>query len=114
MADWICLEDLDPRQARPLQGVKVAGHRLCLVQRAGRWYALGDRCPHAGGPLSAGFLNEGGAVVCPWHRIAFSPETGQAVQGGYFVRTYPVKEKAGRLWVQVSRPWWQRWFSRQK
>lgn len=106
---WHCIEDLVPQQAPDLLGKKVAGRHLCLLRYDGRWYALANRCPHAGGPLAGGFVNAQGQVVCPWHRMAFDPQTGEAAQGGYVVATYPLKEQQGRLWVRLSRPWWRRW-----
>ena len=41
-------------------------------------FALEDRCPHKGGPLSQGIVH-GGAVTCPLHNMVISLETGQAM-----------------------------------
>jgi nitrite reductase (NADH) small subunit len=43
-----------------------------------RVYALEDRCPHKGGPLSQGIVH-GGAVTCPLHNMVISLETGHAM-----------------------------------
>ena len=40
-----------------------------------RVFALEDRCPHKGGPLSQGIVH-GGAVTCPLHSMVISLETG--------------------------------------
>ena len=40
-------------------------------------FALRDRCPHKGGPLSQGIVH-GGAVTCPLHNWVISLETGKA------------------------------------
>jgi nitrite reductase (NADH) small subunit len=34
-------------------------------------------CPHEGGPLGEGTIEEG-RVVCPWHAFAFDLQTGVA------------------------------------
>lgn len=42
-------------------------------------YAIEDRCPHKGGPLSQGIVH-GGAVTCPLHNAVIDLASGQ-VQG---------------------------------
>lgn len=112
--EWITLDlpNLDPEApARPLYETKVAGRRLCLAHYRGRWHAVDARCPHAGGPLADGHLDEAGCVVCPWHRFAFDLRSGKSDSGGYYLHTYPVRVRRGRLQVQVAprKPWWRFW-----
>lgn len=52
---------------------------VALVRRADGFFALDDRCPHAGGPLSEGWLEEDGTLRCPWHERHFDPATGACV-----------------------------------
>jgi len=65
-------------------------------------FALDDRCPHKGGPLSQGIVH-GAQVTCPLHNWVFSLETGQA-QGADegAVRTYPMRTQDGRLFIDAS------------
>ena len=42
-----------------------------------RIFAIEDRCPHTGGPLSQGIVH-GAAVTCPLHNWVISLETGKA------------------------------------
>jgi nitrite reductase/ring-hydroxylating ferredoxin subunit len=60
-----------------LLGTSVHGQALCFVRMNGTLYALEDRCPHQGRPLSGGWCDEG-HVVCPFHRFHFEPATGKA------------------------------------
>lgn len=83
--------------------VKVAGRRLAVVKYAGLWKALDGRCPHSGGPLDTGHLDESGYLVCPWHRFAFDPDSGQCRGSGLYVNVYPVKMERGDAWVQLPR-----------
>lgn len=55
----------------------VRDRPLCFVRMKGTLYALEDRCPHQGRPLSGGWCDEG-HVVCPFHRFHFEPATGKA------------------------------------
>ena len=41
-------------------------------------FAIEDRCPHKGGPLSQGIVH-GAAVTCPLHNWVISLETGKAL-----------------------------------
>ena len=64
----------------PGQGklVEVNDKHIALFNVGGRYYAIDDRCPHRGGPLSEGDI-AGETVICPWHGAVFDLRTG-AVQ----------------------------------
>lgn len=55
--------------------VELDGERIALFNANGTFYAIGDTCTHAGGPLSEGDLEED-AVTCPWHGAQFDVKTG--------------------------------------
>ena len=61
--------------------------------------ALDNRCPHQGGPLGEGSI-EDGWLRCPWHGWDFHPQTGNS-PGGHDdgVDTYAVEERADGLYV---------------
>ena len=65
-------------------------------------FAIDDRCPHRGGPLSQGIVH-GAQVTCPLHNWVFSLETGEA-QGADEgrVRTYPLRRENDRLFIDAS------------
>ena len=84
--------------------------------------ALEDACPHAGAPLSDGFVEPGGCasdaadggggeadgggavVVCPLHAWRFDCKTGgwcDAPNGRVKVDVYPVTVEGGRVFVDV-------------
>lgn len=69
-----------------------------------RVYALEDRCPHKGGPLSEGIVH-GNCVTCPLHNMVIMLDSGRAQppdQGQ--VRTYPVDVIDGEVFLQLSTP----------
>ncbi len=79
MSNWIAIcrvDDILPlgsrRVARP-QGMAVALFRTS----DDRVFALLDRCPHKGGPLSQGLVF-GDAVACPLHNWSISLVDGNA------------------------------------
>ena len=64
-------------------------------------FALEDRCPHKGGPLSQGIVY-GRKVACPLHNWNIQLEDGNAVapdQG--CAKSFPVKVENGEVFLQV-------------
>lgn len=55
--------------------VMAAGRAFCVANAGGAIHVLNGECPHEGGPLGEGRL-EDGRVVCPWHEYAFDVTTG--------------------------------------
>lgn len=60
-------------------------------------FAVDDKCPHKGGPLSQGIVH-GHAVTCPLHNWVIALDSGEA-QGADEgqVRTYRLKVEGGRI-----------------
>lgn len=58
--------------------VEVSGQRIALFNINGTFYAIDDTCPHRGGPLSEGFI-ENDEVTCPWHGARFRLATGDVL-----------------------------------
>jgi nitrite reductase/ring-hydroxylating ferredoxin subunit len=55
------------------QSVKVAsagGHTIAVLWSDGRPYAVDNRCPHMGFPMSRGTINDG-ILTCHWHHARF-------------------------------------------
>ena len=106
---WIdvgALDDIPRQDARMIRTPKGC----VAVFRAAddRVFALDDRCPHKGGPLSEGIVH-GHSVTCPLHNRVFDLATGQA-QGADAgrVATHAVTVVAGRVLVDaacLSRGW---------
>ena len=72
---------------------------VCLTRYQGKYAALSNRCPHQGGPLGEGSI-ENGLLRCPWHGWDFHPTTGKP-PGGYDdgVPTYPVEVRPDGVYV---------------
>lgn len=99
MIDIAALDDIPPQGARVVR----TPHGCVAVFRTAddRVFALDDRCPHKGGPLSEGIVH-GTQVTCPLHNWVFDMATGQA-QGadrGQVV-THPVRVQGGRIWLDA-------------
>jgi len=53
----------------------VNGRTLCVANVDGSIAVLDGTCPHEGGPLGEGTI-ENGLLACPWHNYSFDPRTG--------------------------------------
>jgi thiamine pyrophosphate-dependent acetolactate synthase large subunit-like protein/nitrite reductase/ring-hydroxylating ferredoxin subunit len=77
---------------------------VALTKLDGRYGAIDNRCPHQGGPLGQGTL-ENDKIRCPWHGFDFDPFTGEAAGGPDFnVRTYPVEVREDGIYVGTPPP----------
>ncbi|SFC00155.1 3-phenylpropionate/trans-cinnamate dioxygenase ferredoxin subunit [Polaromonas sp. OV174] len=94
-----------PQHKLPAPGsrsiVREAGLCLALFHVDGKLYAIDDSCPHAGGSLVMGLL-EDMQVRCPAHGLKFDIRTGcMPYGGGMRVRSYPVTVVDGQTFVSL-------------
>lgn len=100
---WIDIGALDDIPAQGARVVKTAAGCVAVFRTADdRVFALDDRCPHRGGPLSEGIVH-GGRVTCPLHNWVFDLATGHA-QGADEgrVATHAARVEAGRILIDAG------------
>jgi nitrite reductase (NADH) small subunit len=80
----------------------VCGARLiCIANLGGKISAMDNVCPHRGGPLGQGIIEEG-KLICPWHAWAFDIKTGVAVHTpDAKVEVYEVKIEGDDVLVKL-------------
>ena len=101
MSEYILVADADSLPPGQGRTVNVRGREFALYNHDGQFYALDDLCPHRGGPLGAGALQDG-CVFCPLHGWGFDLKTGACTTGGERgVRVYPTREVEGRVEICV-------------
>lgn len=104
MADWkpICLvSDIPVLGARRV--MRTSGHPVAIFRSAqDKIFALLDRCPHKGGPLSQGIVF-GESVACPLHNWTIGLEDGcaKAPDVGCAQR-FAVKVDAGQVFLDAE------------
>lgn len=73
---------------------------LCVARVDGKISALDNECPHQGGPLGEGTI-EDGKVVCPWHEYHFDLATGKCIDPEEQVRVYEVTVTGDDVFVAL-------------
>ena len=103
VATWVHVCAIDEI---PLLGARVLqcapGEAIALFRPAAdRVFALNDRCPHKGGPLSQGIVS-GDTVTCPLHGWNIQLDGGQACAPDVgCARSYPVQLRQGEVWLAL-------------
>ena len=99
--------------SRPQQ-VRLCGQNVALIRDTdGAVKAVHDRCLHRGVALSEGDQQFPGTISCPYHGWTYRLADGELcavitdgpdspICGKVAVRTYPVAERAGLVWVFVG------------
>ena len=79
----------------------IEGRSVALFRTASGFHAIDGVCPHRGGPLVEGAVEDDN-VVCPWHAWTFDLVTGACESTPSFRQTvYPVKVENGEIFVEV-------------
>lgn len=100
--DLCAVEDIPLRGARRL--LAASGDVAVFRTGDGEVFALRDRCPHMGGPLSAGLVH-GRAVTCPLHGRVVDLATGEltgADAGRGCAPVVPVRVEGGRVLIALD------------
>jgi thiamine pyrophosphate-dependent acetolactate synthase large subunit-like protein/nitrite reductase/ring-hydroxylating ferredoxin subunit len=84
-----------------VMSVTAAHQGICLTHFEGEFSALDNRCPHQGGPLGEGSI-ENGLLRCPWHGWDYHPCTGKAPGFDDGVDTFPTKVEDGVVYVGLE------------
>ncbi len=85
------------------KAVDVGGVMVALFHRPDGWYAIEHTCPHQGGPLAEGDV-EDHVVTCPWHGSQFDIHSGALISppAKRPVRAFPVKIEGEDVTVDVT------------
>ncbi len=103
MITWIPVGHVDDIPRLGARVVKSPGGDIAVFRTEGdEIFALYDRCPHQGGPLSQGIVH-GKAVACPLHNWTIDLTTGGVVgpdEG--CTRVVPVTVTDGRIAIALD------------
>lgn len=99
---WTRVADPDELPEGRVKPVTCGVQTICLTHHQGQYAALSNKCPHQGGPLGEGSI-ENGWLHCPWHGWDFDPLTGKP-PGGYDdgIETFPVEVREDGVYVALE------------
>ena len=103
---WTSLCELSDLTENQGKYVEIGGFQLAVFLSAGNVHVMDNYCPHAGGNIAAGFVEEG-CAVCPWHYWMFRLDNGELRDSpGVAVKIYKTRiiEHDGRKLVQAELP----------
>ena len=94
------------------QAFTICGEKVVLIRDRGVAYALHDRCPHRGVPLSLGSRQFPGTLSCAYHGWTYRLSDGKLcavitdgpdspICGKVTVVHYPVAERLGMTWIYM-------------
>ncbi len=75
--EWYKALELDELGEGRVTQVTCGHETVCMTRFEGQYGAMSNRCPHQGGPLGEGSI-ENGWLRCPWHGWDFHPITGRS------------------------------------
>jgi len=102
MSDW---KKLCPLDEIPRLGSRVVASEsgdIAVFRLANdEVFAVHDKCPHKGGPLSQGIVSDG-VVTCPLHGWKIRLDTGEAVTPDVgCTPPFSVKRVGDDVWIAV-------------
>jgi nitrite reductase (NADH) small subunit len=101
--DWLPVGHIEDIPVRGARCVTLGALTVAIFRTADNaLYAVEDKCPHRGGPLSQGIVHDG-CVTCPLHNWVISLKTGKA-QGADEgeTRTFAVKVENGVILLDAA------------
>jgi nitrite reductase/ring-hydroxylating ferredoxin subunit len=101
MAEWTAVCRLDELNVGAGRSLDVLGLRLAFFRTADGVVALSGRCPHSGGSLGHGWVDDG-EVVCPLHRWRFKLSDGRCTTiRGEGVHRFRCEVRDDVVWAEV-------------
>jgi nitrite reductase (NADH) small subunit len=102
MSNWIEVGQINDIPKLGARVVQTAQGDIAVFRNSqDEVFALRDKCPHKGGPLSQGIVH-GKTVTCPLHNWKISLENGEALlpdQGCSGV--YPIKLEGEKIFLKM-------------
>jgi nitrite reductase (NADH) small subunit len=118
--DYVAIGRIEDYPIGKIVTIEVGGRVIGIVRTRNGLRAIGNRCPHQGGPLCQGIVTgtmapshrneyvyqlDGEVVRCPWHGYEFELATGRSVGGAVRGRVpvYSVEARGDEVFFSLRR-----------
>ncbi len=99
---WFKVADINEIPEGRVKTVSAANKSFALSHFEGKYCAIDNRCPHQGGPLGEGSIEEGW-LRCPWHGYEYHPCTGRPPEGlDDTIATFPVDAREDGIFIGLE------------
>lgn len=99
---WYKVASVKDYQEGRVKTVTAGKKTIALSLFEGNFCAIDNHCPHQGGPLGEGSIEEGW-LRCPWHGYEYHPCTGKPPEGlNDTVPTYDVKIEDDEIYIGIE------------
>ncbi len=94
---------IDEMPEGDIKAFTVNGVHLAVFRYNAEFFAVDNRCPHMGYPLSKGSVKDG-ILICHWHHWQFDLRTGGCfLGGGDDVKSFPMEVSDSKLYVGLAK-----------
>ncbi|MEO1667568.1 MAG: thiamine pyrophosphate-binding protein [Chloroflexota bacterium] len=101
--EWHRVADVDVLEEGHVTAVQAGNQPICLTRYEGEYHALNNHCPHQGGPLGEGLIDERGFVICPWHGYEYHAKDGSPPPASDdWVESFPVEVRDDGIYVATE------------
>lgn len=98
---WLRVAGTDEIPEGTVRAVRVGARLVALCRIDGRFGALDNACPHMGGSLGEGMI-ENGRLICPWHGREYDPLTGVCEGFEEKATVFSVDTRADGVYIRVD------------
>ncbi|MHB9034053.1 MAG: Rieske (2Fe-2S) protein [Anaerolineae bacterium] len=100
--EWVVVAKESDLQENARLVVTVNELSVLLLRRAGRVFAIENRCPHLGCKMARGKI-EGFIITCPCHDWTFDIRSGEFTEAPEIkMLTFPMQVRNDHIYIEVE------------
>jgi len=98
---WIKVSETNELKDNGTKKLNLFSQQILLSRVNGKYGAIDGICPHQGGPLIDGKI-ENGIIRCPWHGHSFDPISGKSLGKDNDLKTFEVEERNDGVYLKIA------------
>jgi len=98
---WIKVAETGELKDNSTKKLNLFSQQILLSKVNGKYGAIDGICPHQGGPLIDGKI-EDGIIRCPWHGHPFDPLSGKSLGKDSDLKTFEVEERNDGVYLKIA------------